>query len=80
MMAIVRGGHREGGVRADVPSVVSEVLAEGRVVPGDNEDYWHDEALGATPQQPACVVFPETTDEVAAEVADALSVSSSIAI
>src|SRR3954454_21467589 len=51
---------------ADVASVLSEVLPVGRVVPGDNEDYWHDEALGAVPQQPACVVFPETTDEVAA--------------
>src|SRR4051794_40140828 len=51
---------------ADVASVLSEVLPVGRVVPGDNEDYWHDEALGATPQQPACVVFPESTDEVAA--------------
>src|SRR5919199_301167 len=51
---------------ADVASVVSEVVPAGRVASGDNEDYWHDEALGATPQPPACVVFPESTEEVAA--------------
>src|SRR3954447_25632637 len=52
---------------ADVASVLSELLPAGRVTAGDhNEDYWHDEALGSAPQCPACVVFPETTDEVAA--------------
>src|SRR3954452_22346404 len=52
---------------ADVSSLLSGVLPAARIVPGDqNEDYWHDEALGSAPQQPACVVLPESTDEVAA--------------
>ena len=47
-------------------TVFDGVLAADRIVPGDrNDDYTHDEALGATPQVPAAVLLPESTAEVA---------------
>src|SRR5689334_7627117 len=50
----------------DVGLLLSEAFPAGRILPGDqHEDYWHDEALGSTPQSPAWVVLPESTDEVA---------------
>ena len=51
----------------DVAEFLTPVLASERVLTGPaiDESYTHDEALTATPQQPAAVVFPETTDEVA---------------
>jgi glycolate oxidase len=42
------------------------VLAADRVLAGDaNDDYTHDEALGAAPQTPMAVLLPETAGEVA---------------
>ena len=51
-----------------VAELLAPVVASGRVLTGAAiaEAYTHDEALTATPQRPAAVVFPETTDEVAA--------------
>jgi glycolate oxidase len=44
-----------------------DLLSADRILPGDaNDDYGHDEALGAVPQEPLAVLLPETTDEVAA--------------
>ena len=43
------------------------LLSPDRILAGDaNEDYAHDEALGATAVTPMAVLLPETTDEVAA--------------
>jgi glycolate oxidase len=50
-----------------VIDLLREVVAPDRVLAGDaNDDYTHDEALGATPVKPLAVVLPETADEVAA--------------
>lgn len=53
---------------ADPIALLHEVLPAERIVAGDrlSEEYTHDEALGATAVAPACVVVPETTEEVAA--------------
>lgn len=46
--------------------LLREVVSPERVLAGDaNDDYTHDEALGATPVQPLAVVLPETPEEVA---------------
>ncbi len=52
----------------DVAELLESAVTAGRVVTGSaiGDDYTHDEALTATPQRPAALVFPETTDEVAA--------------
>jgi glycolate oxidase len=54
----------------DIAKWLAEVVGEDRVVSGDalRDDYGHDEALGLTPQMPAAVVLPETTEEVASIV------------
>lgn len=53
--------------RAELRDLLSGAVAPDRVLPGDaNDDYSHDEALGAQPQRPLAVVIPETTAEVAA--------------
>jgi glycolate oxidase len=51
----------------DVAELLQPVVATEQVLTGTaiGEDYSHDEALTATPQRPAAVVFPETADEVA---------------
>ena len=51
----------------DVAELLVSVVASERVLTDAaiDESYTHDEALTATPQRPAAVVFPETTDEVA---------------
>lgn len=51
----------------DVAEFLTPVVASERVLTGAaiDDDYSHDEALTATPQRPAAVVLPETTDEVA---------------
>jgi glycolate oxidase len=58
----------------DVAALLAGSVAPDRLVPGDRagDDYGHDEALGATAQEPACVVFPTSAAEVAAvlKVAD----------
>jgi glycolate oxidase len=52
----------------DVADLLTPVVAAERVVTGSAiaEDYTHDESLTTTPQRPAALVFPETTEEVAA--------------
>jgi glycolate dehydrogenase FAD-linked subunit len=51
----------------DLQGLLAAAIAPDRVLPGDaNDDYSHDEALGATPQRPLAVVLPDTTAEVAA--------------
>ncbi len=51
----------------NVAEFLTPVVASERVLTGPaiDEGYTHDEALTTTPQQPAAVVLPETTDEVA---------------
>jgi glycolate oxidase len=53
---------------ADLAARLADVVGGEHVVDGDaaGDDYAHDEALTATPQSPAFVVQPGTTDEVAA--------------
>lgn len=52
---------------ADVVTLLAGTVPPDRLLAGDQlDDYSHDEALGATPVAPACVVFPTSTDEVAA--------------
>ena len=52
---------------ADVASLFVEVVGADRVLTGAAvEDHAHDEALGAIPVLPECVVLPTTTAEVAA--------------
>jgi glycolate oxidase len=53
---------------ADIAELFAPLVGEGNVLTGDavKDDYSHDEALTATPQPPAAVVLPTTTDEVAA--------------
>jgi glycolate oxidase len=51
----------------DLLGLLAGAIAPDRVLPGDaNDDYSHDEALGAAPQRPLAVVLPDTTAEVAA--------------
>jgi glycolate oxidase len=52
----------------DVAELLGQVVSTERVRTGTaiEPDYTHDEALTAQPQQPAAVVFPESTEEVAA--------------
>jgi glycolate oxidase len=56
---------------ADIASRLGEIVGEQNVLAGDaaGEDYSHDESLTATPQRPAFVVRPASTDEVAGLVA-----------
>lgn len=56
---------------ADIASRLGEIVGEQNVLAGDaaGEDYTHDESLTATPQWPAFVVRPASTDEVARVVA-----------
>ncbi|MEX2554207.1 MAG: FAD-binding oxidoreductase [Actinomycetota bacterium] len=56
---------------ADIASRLGEIVGEQNVLAGDaaGEDYTHDESLTATPQRPAFVVRPASTDEVAGLVA-----------
>jgi glycolate oxidase len=53
---------------ADIAGLFSPLVGPGGVLTGDavKDDYSHDEALTATPQAPAAVVLPTSTDEVAA--------------
>jgi glycolate oxidase len=52
---------------ADLVERLAGVVGSDNVLAGDaiKDDYTHDEALTATPQQPRAVVLPATTDEVA---------------
>lgn len=51
----------------DILGLLAGVTAPDRVLPGTaNDDYSHDEALPAKPQQPLAVVIPTTTAEVSA--------------
>jgi glycolate oxidase len=52
----------------DVQSLLAGVVGPGHVLAAGPElaDYGHDEAMGLTPGEPACVVRPGTTAEVAA--------------
>jgi glycolate oxidase len=52
----------------EVTELLASVVDPDQLATGDGiaEDYTHDEALTTTPRTPAAVVFPETTDEVAA--------------
>ena len=47
----------------DVTALLGEAVGAGRVLAGEavSDDWFHDEALGAVPQAPAAVVFPEST-------------------
>ena len=47
---------------------LADVLGPAQILTGDAiaPDYTHDEALTVAPERPACVVRPETTDQVAA--------------
>jgi glycolate oxidase len=58
---------------ADIAQVLNGAVKPDQVLTGDaiGDDYTHDEALTTTPQRPAAVVIPESTDEVAAVVAAA---------
>src|SRR5437588_9214221 len=51
----------------DVTALLGGAVGAGRVLAGEaiSDDWFHDEALGAVPQAPAAVVFPESTDDVA---------------
>ena len=53
---------------AELVELLKEAVPTDRLVVGDDvsEDYGHDEALGSTPVTPSAVVFPTSTDEVAA--------------
>lgn len=53
---------------ADIAARLEDIVGAGHVLTGDavGDDYAHDETLGATPVRPACVVRPETAEEVAA--------------
>ena len=53
---------------ADVAEVLAGAVKPEQVLTGDRigDDYFRDEALGVTPQAPAAVVRPESTDDVAA--------------
>jgi glycolate oxidase len=52
---------------ADIAARLAEIVGEQHVVAGDaaGEDYTHDESLTATPETPAFVVRPASTEEVA---------------
>lgn len=52
----------------EVQDLLASVLADEQLLTGAaiSEEYTHDEALTATPQIPAVVALPETSDEVAA--------------
>ena len=56
---------------ADIAPQLGKIVGEQNVLAGDaaGEDYTHDESLTATPQTPAFVVRPGSTDEVAGIVA-----------
>jgi len=56
---------------ADIRSRLEEIVGEANVLDGAaaGEDYTHDESLTATPEAPAFVVRPGSTEEVAAIVA-----------
>jgi glycolate oxidase len=58
---------------ADIAQVLNGAVKPDQVLTGDaiGDDYTHDEALTTTPQRPAAVVIPESTDDVAAVVAAA---------
>ena len=57
---------------ADVASLLEDIVPPDRLLSGEaNEDYTHDEALGATPRTPAAVAFPTSTAEVSAILATA---------
>ena len=58
---------------ADVAGVFDDALPGDRILLADDvpDDYGHDETLSATPQRPAAVLLPETTEEVAAILAAA---------
>src|SRR4051794_28188934 len=51
-----------------IVALLRSEIGDDRVLGGDEikDDYGHDEALGATPQVPAAVALPETTEHVAA--------------
>ncbi len=51
---------------AELAATLAEVVAKERVLSGDaaGEAYGCDESLTGHPQQPGCVVFPTSTDEV----------------
>lgn len=53
---------------AELLELLTRAIPEDRLVAGDavSDDYAHDEALNSTPVLPAAVVFPNSTDEVAA--------------
>jgi glycolate oxidase len=55
---------------ADVEALLSEAVSPEHVLARDRipDDYGHDESLGSVPQQPAFVVRPASTAEVAAVV------------
>ncbi|WP_334144498.1 FAD-binding oxidoreductase [Rhabdothermincola sp.] len=52
----------------EIAALLSSIVGPANVHTGTaiKEDFTHDEALGSTPTTPAALVFPETTDEVAA--------------
>jgi glycolate oxidase len=56
---------------ADLAPLLTEAAPGAQVLTGDDisDDYSHDETLTATAVQPAAVVIPTTTDEVAAVLA-----------
>ena len=60
----------------DPVAALRDALPAGRVVTEGLDDYGHDEALGIAAEVPACVVLPETTDEVAVvlRIADELRI------
>jgi glycolate oxidase len=53
---------------ADLVKLLAEAVGEDAVVTGEavSDDYAHDEALTVPPVQPAAVVWPTTTEQVAA--------------
>jgi glycolate dehydrogenase FAD-linked subunit len=53
---------------SDLLERLADVVGPTQVLTGDAiaPDYTHDEALTVAPERPACVVRPETTDQVAA--------------
>jgi glycolate oxidase len=53
---------------ADVIELLGDAVAKDQIVAGEavSEDYGHDEALNSASVTPAAVVFPASTDEVAA--------------
>ncbi|HEV2361127.1 MAG TPA: FAD-linked oxidase C-terminal domain-containing protein [Acidimicrobiales bacterium] len=56
---------------ADLAESLAAAVGPANVLGGDAipDDYWHDEALTATPSRPRFVVMPRTTEDVAGIVA-----------